>query len=79
MNSLLIFVIFNILEDFILNEICEKEKPILKGDQCQNIFCSEIEYINEICQVSNSIIKTLAIEISLLLILLNLFYMNKKY
>ena len=29
MNSLLIFVIFNILEDFILNEICEKEKPIL--------------------------------------------------
>ena len=58
MNSLLIFVIFNILEDFILNEICEKEKPILKGDQCQNIFCSEIEYINEICQVSNSIIKT---------------------
>ena len=58
MNSLLIFVIFNILEDFILNEICEKEKPILKGDQCQNIFCPEIEYINGVCQVSNSIIKT---------------------
>ena len=46
------------LEDFILNELCEKEKPILKGDQCQNIFCSETEYINEICQISNSIIKT---------------------
>ena len=57
MNSLLILVAFNMLGNIILNEICERDKPILKDGECQNIFCSETEYINGTCQVSNSIIK----------------------
>ena len=50
-------MVFNLLGKYILNEICEKDTPILKDEQCQNIFCSETEYLNGICQVSNSIIK----------------------
>ena len=37
---------------------CPKEKPILKNNQCLLEHCTEEEYENEMCKISNKIIKT---------------------
>ena len=47
--------IFLILE---INNQCDKENPIRKNNNCQHIYCSEIEFQNGDCIIDNPIIKT---------------------
>ena len=57
LNFIFYHLIFQIL--FIINKknftrsICQKEKPILKGNDCQAIYCSEEEFNNNICKIDN--------------------------
>ena len=54
---LILMVVFNYLINLVINEICDKDNPILKDGQCQNIYCSEEDFENDICQIANPIIK----------------------
>ena len=62
LNFIFYHLIFQIL--FIINKknftrsICQKEKPILKDNICQAIYCSEEEFNNNDCKIDNDIIKT---------------------
>ena len=37
---------------------CPKEKPILKQNKCQNIYCTEKEFENGTCEIYNNYVKT---------------------
>ena len=53
---LILMFVFNYLINLVINEICDKDNPILKDGQCQNIYCSEEDFENDICQIANPII-----------------------
>ena len=40
-----------------INNQCDKSEPIQKSNECQDIYCTDEEYKNEECIISNPIIK----------------------
>ena len=38
-------------------EECPRNKPILKANVCQSIYCTPEEYSKNICTISNSFVK----------------------
>ena len=59
MSKLIIKLLFVI---FLINKIkneedCYKSTPIKKSNECQDIYCTEEEYKNNECIISNSIIR----------------------
>ena len=56
--SVILIILFLIIHPSVnLDIICPKEKPILKNNQCQAIFCTDEEFKNEICTKNDEIIE----------------------
>ena len=49
--------IFLFLFNFSLSQDCPREKPILKSNQCQAIYCTQEEYSSNECIISNNYTK----------------------
>ena len=41
-----------------LCEECPRDKPIFKDSECQSIYCTPLEFANNICEISNPFIKS---------------------
>ena len=50
-------LVFYILFEFSLSEECSKAEPISTSEGCELIYCSDEEYKNKTCVISNSMIK----------------------
>ena len=50
-------LVFYILFEFSLSEECSKAEPISTSEGCELIYCSDEEYKNKTCVISNSLIK----------------------
>ena len=57
-SQILILLIFPLFVFSFLDDECPRDKPILKSDECQSIFCTPEEYSQNICKISNYYIKT---------------------
>ena len=55
-HFLYIFIIIFLLNKS-LSQDCPRDKPILKSNICQSIYCTQEEYSQGICTISNDIIK----------------------
>ena len=55
-HFLYIFIIIFLLNKSLLQD-CPRDKPILKSNICQSIYCTQEEYSQGICTISNDIIK----------------------
>ena len=51
-----LYLFFFLIQE--INNQCDKENPIRKNNNCQHIYCSEIEFQNGDCIIDNPIIKT---------------------
>ena len=57
-NFLILFlIIISISNCFLQEEVCSREKPILKSDECQSIYCTPEEFDKNICKIANKYIK----------------------
>jgi len=55
MKEIILYIFFII--KLVSGDECERDKPILKENECQLTYCTEKEYKNGICKIDNSIIK----------------------
>ena len=59
LNSLFLVLIIISLYNFSLQEEeCPRDKPILKSEKCQSVYCTSEEFDKNICKIANSYIKT---------------------
>ena len=58
MNNIIFLIVFLIFIFFCFTIDCPKNLPIYNDEECKLIECSEEQFKNEICVVSNDIIKT---------------------
>ena len=52
--------IFTIFLIFLINKIkseCNKDEPILFNNECKNYYCTETQFENGECTISNSAVK----------------------
>ena len=57
-NLIYIYILlFSLLIHASLSEECPKDKPILKSNLCQAIYCSPEEYSSKTCTISNEVTK----------------------
>ena len=56
-NIIFHFLMVSLIFKIILND-CSKEKPILKDNSCQLIYCKEDDFSKNICKINNTIINT---------------------
>ena len=55
-SVLCIITFFSILINASISE-CPRETPILKGGECQSVYCTEKEFSSKTCEISNEFIK----------------------
>ena len=55
-SVLCIITFFSILINVSISE-CPRETPILKGGECQFVYCTEKEFSSKTCEISNEFIK----------------------
>ena len=51
------FILLSNVNSYLQEEECPREKPILKSNECQSIYCTPEEFSENICTISNSLIK----------------------
>ena len=56
-NINIFIIFFYLLKNFLQEEECPKDSPIKYNNICQLKYCTESEYINDKCIISNSLIK----------------------
>ena len=56
MEKLILF--FSLFINFILNQECDRYNPIKKDNSCILTYCTDEEFSDGICEISNEIIKT---------------------
>ena len=56
MEKLILF--FSLFINFILNQECDRNTPIKKDNSCILTYCTDEEFSDGTCEISNEIIKT---------------------
>ena len=57
-NFIFLYIfLFSLLINSNLSKDCPRDKPILKSDECQAIYCTPEEYSSETCVIANDYIK----------------------
>ena len=54
----LFLISISFISNYLQDEECPRDKPILKSNECQVVYCTQEEFEKNICVISNSFIKT---------------------
>ena len=58
MTCFIFLISLSFINNYLQDEECPREKPILKSNECQVVYCTQEEFEKNVCVISNSFIKT---------------------